>query len=80
MRVLKLQTYLIPSLRKIYKGKDDDYYRAADLLSEYFLPKKNIEYETHVFRQAKQMTSETIDRSVSHSFEKIGKKLRVYRR
>ncbi|CAB4008236.1 Hypothetical predicted protein, partial [Paramuricea clavata] len=36
--------------------------KAEELLSEYFLRKKYIEYETHVFRQAKQVTAETIDR------------------
>jgi hypothetical protein len=56
------------------KGKDDDYSRAAELLSEYFLPKKNIEYETRVFRQAKQMTGKTIDRFHTH-LRKFVKKL-----
>jgi hypothetical protein len=44
------------------KGKEDEYSRAAELLTQYFLPKKNIEYEVHVFRQAKQMTDETMDK------------------
>ncbi|XP_028418333.1 uncharacterized protein K02A2.6-like [Dendronephthya gigantea] len=43
------------------KGKDNDYSRAVELLTEYFSPKKNIEYEVHVFRQAKQMSGETMD-------------------
>ena len=44
------------------KGKDDDYMRAVELLTNYFSPKKNIEYEVHMFRQAKQMSGETMDR------------------
>ena len=38
------------------KGKDDDYMRAVELLTNNFSPKKNIEHEVHMFRQAKQMS------------------------
>ena len=44
------------------KGKEEEYSRAAELLTQYFLPKRNTEYKVHVFRQAKQMTGETMDR------------------
>ena len=43
------------------KGKDDEYSRAVELLTNYFSPKKNIEYEVHVFCQVKQMGGETMD-------------------
>ena len=36
--------------------------RAVERLTNYFSPKKNIEYEVHMFRQVKQMSGETIDR------------------
>ena len=35
--------------------------KAIEKLTEYFSPKKNIIYETHVFRQAQQREDETLD-------------------
>ena len=43
------------------KGKDEKYLRAVELLTNCFSPKKNIEYEVHVFRQVKEMSDETLD-------------------
>ena len=42
-------------------GEDKDYKKAVEKLNEYFSPKKNILFETHKFRQLKQMSEETID-------------------
>ena len=42
-------------------GEDKDYKKAIEKLSAYFSPKKNLLFETHKFRQLKQMTEETID-------------------
>ncbi|CAC5363752.1 unnamed protein product [Mytilus coruscus] len=39
----------------------EDYDTALTKLTEYFAPKKNVEYEIYKFRQAKQETDETID-------------------
>ena len=36
--------------------------RAVELLTNYFSPKKNIEYEVDMFRQAKQLSGETMGR------------------
>ena len=45
------------------KGEDNEegYQRLKTSLSEYFEPKKNIDYEVFVFRQAKQEQNETTD-------------------
>ncbi len=42
-------------------GEDKDYNKAVEKLNEYFSPKKNVLFETHKFRQLKQLTEETID-------------------
>ena len=42
-------------------GEDKDYKKAVEKLNEYFSPKKNVLFETHKFRQLKQVTEETID-------------------
>ncbi|CAB4012180.1 Hypothetical predicted protein [Paramuricea clavata] len=42
-------------------GGDDDFKTAVQKLTEYFMPKKNLEYEIYIFRQARQMTDETLD-------------------
>ena len=42
-------------------GNDDDFKTAVEKLSEYFMPKKNIEYEIYTFRQARQSADETLD-------------------
>ncbi|GAA6090226.1 uncharacterized protein K02A2.6-like [Tachysurus ichikawai] len=42
-------------------GDSDDYDKAAQVLTEYFSPSRNTEYEVYVFRQAKQKPGETID-------------------
>ncbi|CAC5399738.1 unnamed protein product [Mytilus coruscus] len=39
----------------------EDYDTALTKLTEYFAPKKNVEYEIYKFRQTKQETDETID-------------------
>ncbi|XP_071124181.1 uncharacterized protein [Mytilus edulis] len=39
----------------------EDYDTALTKLTEYFAPKKNVEYEIYKFRQAKQETNETMD-------------------
>ena len=43
----------------------DDYATAVAKLDEYFLPKKNVDYETFQFRQATQQTGETLDQFVT---------------
>ena len=43
------------------RGEPDDYDRAISKLDAYFSPKKNIDYEILQFRQAKQLTDETVD-------------------
>eukprot|EP00795_Rhopilema_esculentum_P007975 gene7975-13874_t len=42
-------------------GEDDDYETALEKLDEYFLPKKNIDFEIFQFRKATQNRGETID-------------------
>ena len=42
-------------------GEDKDFDTAVAKLTEHFSPKKNIMYETHVFRQARQRDDETLD-------------------
>ena len=42
-------------------GEDKDCKKAVEKLNEYFSPKKNVLFETHKFRQLKQVTEETID-------------------
>ena len=42
-------------------GEDKDYKKAVEKLHEYFSRKKNVLFETHKFRQLKQVTEETID-------------------
>ena len=42
-------------------GEDDDYETALAKLDEYFLPKKNIDFEIFQFRKATQNRGETID-------------------
>lgn len=42
-------------------GDEDDYDKAEEQLTAYFAPKKNILYERHIFRQAKQRPNETSD-------------------
>ena len=39
----------------------DAYQKAKTALDEYFMPKKNVDYETYVFRQAWQKPGETLD-------------------
>ena len=40
---------------------DNTYAQALKVLDDYFSPKKNVAYERHVFRQARQSDSETVD-------------------
>ena len=50
----------LPTLT-VTDGDANDYVTAKDQLNTHFCPKQNIEYETYVFRQAKQRTGETLD-------------------
>ena len=43
------------------KPTDETYANAVKALDDYFLPKMNVAYERHVFRQAYQLESETVD-------------------
>lgn len=43
----------------------EDYKTALAKLDEYFLPKKNVDYETFQFRQAAQKSDETVDQFVT---------------
>ena len=43
------------------KRSEDDFDQAVESLSEYFSPKKNIEFQTHKFRLASQRQDETLD-------------------
>ena len=42
-------------------GEAKDFKKAVDALTAHFEPDKNKIYQTYLFRQAKQMTTETID-------------------
>ena len=44
----------------------DDYKRALEKLDKYFVPQKNVDYETFQFRQASQKSDETVDQFVTH--------------
>ena len=55
-----------PKVEKIFStvtdtAEENDYDTAEAKLTAYFAPKKNVLYERHVFRQAKQETEETLD-------------------
>jgi hypothetical protein len=39
----------------------NDFKTAVEKLTEYFMPKKNLEYEIYIFRKARQTTDETLD-------------------
>ena len=43
----------------------EDYKTALAKLDDYFLPKKNVDYETFQFRQASQKSDETVDQFVT---------------
>ncbi len=43
------------------KGDPDDFDKAVQLLTEYFSPSHNVEYEIYIFRQSKQNPGETVD-------------------
>ena len=42
-------------------GDEKDYKIAMDRLSEHFTPQRNTDYETYLFRQARQQPTETLD-------------------
>ena len=42
-------------------GDEKAYKTAMDRLTEYFTPQRNVDYETYVFRQARQQPHETLD-------------------
>lgn len=46
-------------------GDDDDYNTAVEKLTSYYKPKKNVPFLRHVFRQAVQEESETVDTFVT---------------
>ena len=55
-----------PEVYEIFKtlpntGEAKDFKKAMDALTAYFEPDKNKIYQTYMFRQAKQMPSETVD-------------------
>ena len=55
-----------PEVYEIFKmllntGEAKDFKKAVDALTAYFEPDKNKIYQTYMFRQAKQMPSETVD-------------------
>ena len=66
-RKLNLLLYLAgPEVNKIFEtlpetGEEKGFALAVKKLSEYFSLKKNVLYEIHVFRQAKQNQEETLD-------------------
>ena len=43
------------------KADDDDYAAVKKKLTDYFMPKTNVQYERYVFRDAKQKDGETLD-------------------
>ena len=54
---------------KIFQNTADtgeDYATANAKLDQYFLPKKNVDYEIFQFRQAMQRPEETVDQFVTH--------------
>ncbi len=42
-------------------GDAKDYKKAMDRLTEHFTPQRNVDYETYLFRQARQQPNETLD-------------------
>ena len=42
-------------------GDAKDYEKAMDRLTEHFSPQRNVDYETYLFRQARQNATETLD-------------------
>ena len=42
-------------------GDEKDYKAAMDRLTEHFTPQRNVDYETYLFRQARQQPHETLD-------------------
>jgi hypothetical protein len=42
-------------------GDEKDYKKAMDRLTEHFTPQRNVDYETYLFRQARQQPTETLD-------------------
>ena len=46
-------------------GTGEDYATAIEKLDQYFLPKKNVDYEIFQFRQATQKPEETVDQFVT---------------
>jgi hypothetical protein len=57
-----------PTVQKVFTclaDTGDDYDTAAEKLSEYFAPKKNIRYERYKFKQACQQDGESIDQFAS---------------
>ena len=55
-----------PEVYEIFKalpnaGEAKDFKKAVDALTAYFEPDKNKIYQVYMFRQAKQMPSETVD-------------------
>jgi len=53
------ETLVIP------EGEEDVYVKAVTALDNYFLPRTNIPYERHVFRQLQQRNNEGIDQFVT---------------
>jgi transposase InsO family protein len=52
------------ALQELYftlDSEEKDYKATLEILNQYFLPKKNIPYERHLFRKMKQSDGETVD-------------------
>ena len=45
---------------------EDEYTKTRDALNNYFMPKKNVEYEIFNFRQEKQKSEESLDMCYTH--------------
>ena len=46
-------------------GEDKDYPATIKVLDDYFIPKTNVPFEKHLFRQITQSSEETVDQFVS---------------
>ena len=42
-------------------GDEKDYKKAMDRLTEHFTPQRDVDYETYLFRQARQQPNDTLD-------------------
>ena len=54
-----------------FTNTDNDYKTAIEKLDQYFMPKKNVDYEIFQFRQATQKPEETVDQFVTPRLRKL---------